>query len=98
MSPVPFEVVTFSAVQEITAKGEYRFEGKIDRGTADFVAGDSVAIDPKACSVNAEDPTVQEATAYTIAFNVPVPVEEGCIVTIQLPEDFKVSAGDTNRV
>ena len=52
MSPVPFEVVTFSAVQEITPKGEYRFEGKIDRGTADFVAGDSVAIDPKACSDN----------------------------------------------
>jgi hypothetical protein len=98
MSPVPIEVFTFNAVLEVTPDGEYKFDGKIDSGKADFVAGNPDAIDPRACSVRAEDPTVQEFSTYFIGFRVPVPVESGCIVSIQLPEDFNVSAGDTNRV
>jgi hypothetical protein len=41
---------------------------------------------------------VQEFSVFYIAFKVPIPVEQGCIVTIQLPEDFTLSAGDLTRI
>ena len=55
-------------------------------------------IDPEDCYVEAFDTTVQEFSDFTISFKVPVPVEEGCIVTIQLPEDFDLIAGELQRV
>ena len=30
---------------------------------------------------------------YKLSFKVPVPVQEGCIVTIKFPEDFDLIAG-----
>ena len=41
---------------------------------------------------------MQEFSVFYVSFKVPVPVEKGCIVTIQLPEDFDLIAGKLARV
>ena len=55
-------------------------------------------INPKETSVSAEDSTVQTLTTFLVSFKVPVPVQAGCIVTIQLPDDFKLVAGNVIRI
>ena len=82
----------------MTPEGQYFFRGEIDVGSAYLEARDPEAINPALCKVEAEDSTVQEFSTYKVSFKVPVPVEEGCIVTIKLPEDFELSAGDLERV
>ena len=48
--------------------------------------------------MKADDSTVQEFSVFYLSFKVPVPVEQGCIVTIKLPEDFDLIAGQVGRV
>lgn len=97
-SPIPFEVLTFESVSELTPDGQSIFGGEIDRGNTFLEAEESIGIDENVCSVTADDSTVQEFSVFYVAFKVPIPVEEGCIVIIQLPEDFSLSAGDLARV
>lgn len=37
-SPVPFQVLTFASVDELTPEGQYYFSGDIDKGFANFEA------------------------------------------------------------
>jgi len=97
-SKVPIEVLTFTSVSEVTPEGQSFFKGEIDRGEAFFEAQESAPMDPSSASVTAENSTVQEFSTFVVTFKVPVPVEEGCIVTIQLPDEFKLSSGNLNRV
>ena len=55
-------------------------------------------IDPETCKVTADDYTVQELTDLLMQFRVSVPVQGGCILLIQIPEDFTIASGDINRV
>jgi hypothetical protein len=41
---------------------------------------------------------VQQYTDIAIPFKVPIPVEGGCIILIEIPEDFTVKAGDVSQV
>ena len=55
-------------------------------------------IDPETCKITADDYTVQELTDLLMPFTIPVPVQGGCILLIQIPEDFTIASGDINRV
>ena len=48
--------------------------------------------------MRADVTTVQELTTFFISFKIPLPVEEGCSVTIQLPDEFTLDAGNLARV
>lgn len=96
-SPVEIEVLTFES-SELAPNGESTFNGLIDRGYVELEAQESQHIDPADCKLEASDSTVQELSLFKISFKVPIPVEQGCIVTIKLPDDFDLVAGRMERV
>ena len=93
MSPESFLIKTFDSVLEVTPDGQSILDGIIDQGFAELTAQEGQQINPADCKVVADDFTVQEYSTMRIEFKVPVPVQEGAIITIQLPDDFKLQAG-----
>ena len=63
-----------------------------------FLAEQAAFIDLGESSIRADVTTVQEFSTFYLSFKVPVPVQEGCTVLIQLPDDFILRAGDLTRV
>ena len=80
-TPVDIEVKTFTSVLEVQG-GQSFFAGEIDKGYGPFKPTHSAAIKPADCEVRADDHTVQEFSVFYMSFKVPVPVNEGCILTI----------------
>ena len=74
------------------------FHGQIDQGEAFFIAQEAAQIDPATCAILATDSTVQEKSDFFIPFKVPLPVAEGCIVVIEIPEDFTVKTAEINII
>jgi len=70
------------------------FDGEIDAGPALFTPQEAAQIDPEHCQVTAEKETVQEFSDFFIPFKVPMPVEDGCIILLYIPEDFTVDEGN----
>ena len=97
MSPAPISLLTFSGIA-FEDDNEIFFTGEIDRGEALFLAQEAASIDPASSVVSATDSTVQTYSDFSIPFKVPLPVAGGCIVLIEIPEDFTVNAGELNLV
>ena len=72
--------------------------GEIDTGVANLIAEGEASIDPAYSRVYANDTTVQQYTDFFVAFKVPLPVLGGCIILIEIPDDFTVKAGDVSQV
>lgn len=70
--------------------------GLIDRANAMFQPEQAAKITD--AMVWADTTTVQEFSKFHISFKIPVPVAGGCIVTIQLPDEFKLDAGVLTRI
>jgi hypothetical protein len=92
-------VKTFSGIDQIV-EDNIIFSGEIDEGEAFFFAENGAQInpDPDFTKIHADDTTVQEYSIFYVLFVAPVPIEQGCIVLVQIPDDFTVVEGNISMV